>query len=570
MTFVSALKIMRTIGRMRATHWAGILILGLAACDQQGVEDLQEFASPLRVRLMTAQQYTNTVADVFGADIAASVVAPIPPMNRTDGLLASGASAVGLTSDQLQQIQQTAAAIAKKVVDESHRDFLFPCRPESIELTDADCAQRFLSEVGLLLHRRPLSQEKLKSLVVLAGDVTEQTKNFYDGVAIALEAILISPEALFIIDVAEADPRRANGRRRLDGYSLASRLSFFLWNSVPDRALLEAAQSGALYTEQGLDETVARMLSSHRIERGVRAFFDDMLHLDEFDSLAKDATVFPMVTGATLADAREQVLRTAVDHLLHKNLDYRDLYTTRDTFVSMDLGPIYNVAVTDEWRPHRFSESSQRRGILTQMGFLAAHSHPVRSSPTLRGRALRELFLCQKVPDAPPNVDFSTIEDAGDVATARERLQVHNTNPSCAGCHLLTDPVGLSLENFDAAGRYRDDHNGVVLDIAGELDGVLYDDVVGLTLALRNHRKLPHCLVRRLYSYGTGGPLELRYDRAIVKTLEETFAAEQYRLPALMSAIAKSPAFYRVRQVSESEQSLAYAHPGHEQATNTH
>lgn len=508
---------------------------------------------------MTGQQYTNTIADIFGADIAESIVPPLPPMNRTDGLLASGASSVGLTSDQLQQIHQTAAVIAKKVVDETHRDFLIPCRPKSHLRADDDCAKQFLSDVGLLLRRRPLPQDKLDTLVELANNVTEQTKDFYDGIAIALEAVLISPEAIFIIDVAEPDPDRP-GHQRLDGYSLASRLSFFLWNSSPDRPLLEAAKSGVLQTNQGLQHSVERMVNSHRVEQGVRAFFDDMLHLDEFDSLAKDSDVFPMVTGATLADAREQILRTAVDHLLHKNLDYRDLYTTRDTFVSMDLGPIYNVAVTDQWRPHQFPEDSPRQGIVTQVGFLAAHSHPVRSSPTLRGRALRELFLCQKVPDAPPNVDFSTIEDAGDVATARERLQVHNTNPSCAGCHLLTDPIGLSLENFDAAGRYRPRHNGVILDIQGELDGVVYDDVVGLTLALRNHRKLPHCLVRRLYSYATGGPLELRYDREIINAVNEEFAKQGYQMPALLKTIAQNPAFYQVRQQGvELEHGLAAA-----------
>jgi hypothetical protein len=202
--------------------------------------------------------------------------------------------------------------------------------------------------------------------------------------------------------------------------------------------------------------------------------------------------------------------------------------------------------------PHEFSEASHREGLLTHMSFLAANSHSVRSSPTLRGKALRELFLCQHVPDPPPNVDFSAIEDAGDVATARERLQVHNTNPSCAGCHLITDPMGLALENFDGAGLYRETENGAEIDISGELDGVFYDDVHGLTQAMRNHPKLSYCLVNRLYAYGTGGAVELKYDRDTLKAFEARFVDADYRLRALLEDIATSEAFVTVRELEEA------------------
>jgi hypothetical protein len=197
--------------------------------------------------------------------------------------------------------------------------------------------------------------------------------------------------------------------------------------------------------------------------------------------------------------------------------------------------------------------------LLTQVSFLAAHSHAVRSSPTLRGKALRELFLCQKVPAPPPNVDFSALEDAGDVKTARERLDIHNTNPSCAGCHLIMDPIGLSLENFDGAGRYRKTENDVVLDISGELDGVLYEDIDGLTSAMRNHRKLPYCLVNRLYAYGTGGPVTLRYDRDILAYFVERFAAHGYKVPDLLREIATSQAFTQVRPELKSVDTVVTA-----------
>jgi hypothetical protein len=301
------------------------------------------------------------------------------------------------------------------------------------------------------------------------------------------------------------------------------------------------------------------MLQSSRLKNGMRAFFDDMMAFDEFTSLAKDPIVYPMVTGATLADAREQTLRTVIDHVLTRKLDYRDLFVTRNTFMSMSLAALYGTPTTNGWVAYEFPQGGSRSGLLTQVSFLAAHSHSVRSSPTLRGKALRELFLCQKVPPPPPNVDFSLLEDAGDVATARERLDIHNTNPSCAGCHLITDPMGLSLENFDGAGRYRLTENGAELDITGELDGAFYDDVDGLTMALRNHPKLPYCLVNRMYAYGTGGPVTLRYDRDILAFFEERFAGHDYRVPGLLREIVLSRAFSRVRPEPEKSATIVNA-----------
>ena len=529
-------------------------VLLAAACSQEPVEP-EAGASPLRVRLLTAEQYSNTIGHVFGADVANSVIPPLPPLTRTDGLLASGAESVGVTSDQVQQIQQAAQFIAAKVVDETHRDYLIPCEPASVDTADNTCAAMFLRETGRLLYRRPLSEDEVDGLARIADQAAERAGGFYPGLSIALEQMLISPEVLFIIDRSEPDPDNP-GMERLDGWSLASRLSYFLWNSAPDDALLRAAGAGDLHDPDGLRAQVERMLSSARLEDGMRAFFDDMLAFDDFNSLAKDPVVYPKVTGATLADAREQTLLTITDHLLDKERDYRDLFITRETFMSPHLAAVYGTPAEPGWTPHQFEDDSFRAGLLTHISFLAANSHSVRSSPTLRGRALRELFLCQKVPDPPPNVDFSALEEAGDVPTARERLIVHNENPSCAGCHLITDPMGLSLENFDGAGAYRATENGAELDITGELDGVFYDDVAGLTVAMRNHPKLSYCLVNRLYAYGTGGPVSLRHDRDTLSWFEDRFAAGGHRLPDLLRDIALSQAFITVRP-EESSTTLA-------------
>ena len=537
-----------------------LLALALGACAPEPASvEPEGSAAPARTRLLTAEQYTNAIAQVFGEDIAASVIPPVPPLARTDGLLASGAAFVGLTSDQISQIQLAATSVAAQVVDDEHRHFLLPCAPASPTAGDAACARSFLEETGRLLQRRPLEPERLDELVDIAGRAADETRDFHEGLALALEALLISPEFLFIVDRTEPDPARP-GAERLDAYALASRLSFFLWNAPPDAALLDAAASGALQDAEGRAEAVDRMLASPRLEIGLRAFFDDMLAFDEFDSLAKDPEVYPMVTGATLRDAREQTLRTVIDHVLVQEADYRDLFTTRRTFMSMPLAAVYGTPTSQGWVEFEFDEDGPRRGLLTHVSFLAANSHAVRSSPTLRGKALREVFLCQKVPDPPPNVDFSLLEDAGDVATARERLSVHNTNPSCAGCHLITDPMGLSLENFDGAGRFRETENGAELDISGELDGVFYDDVEGLASAMRDHPKLPYCLVNRLYAYGTGGPVSLRHDRDVLAHFEDRFVESDHRVPALLRELALSEAFAAVRQPATDATAVAGMH----------
>ena len=544
----------------RAVRIGIVLLAALAAVScSKGTGESEDSASLLRVRLMTGKQYSQTLAYLFGSDISDAVPPPLPPLTRTSGLLASGAASIGVTSDQLQQIQQAAATVAAKVVDEEHREFLIPCKPKDTQTADTACATQFLKQTGRLWYRRPMTAERLARFVTQADAAAAELKDFYAGLAIALEGMLVSPEALFIVDGAEPDPDRP-GHRRLDAFSLASRLSFFLWNSAPDDALLKAAESGELYTEKGRARVVDAMLASSRLEEGVRAFFDDMMGFNDFDSLSKDPMAYPTVTGATLADAREQTLRTVIDHLIAKKEDYRDLFTTRETFMSMNLAAIYGVPTVNGWVPYQFPEGSPRAGLLTQVSFLSAHAHPARSSVTRRGKALRELFLCQVVPSPPPNVDFSKLDDPDpSLKTARERLKVHATNPSCAGCHKIMDPMGYALEHFDGAGQFRATEKGATLDTSGSLDGVAFKDVEGLNRALHDHPSLPSCLINRVYSYGTGGPVSPASDKAILEHFKERFAKAGYKLPDLLRDVALSNAFAEVREAKSAVPSVKTA-----------
>jgi hypothetical protein len=554
----NALKFTAAKSHVCRTAFLFVMALALAGCVKAPSEP-DGSGSPLRVRLMTGKQYSQTLADIFGPDVSASVTAPLPPLARTDGLLETGAAFIGVTSDQLQQIHETASFVAAKVVDEQHRDFLIPCKPVSDKAADSACVTSFLRTVGRLWYRRPLSDAKLARLVAEAGAAADQQKDFYAGLASVLEAMLISPEALFIVDAAETDPGKA-GHRRLEAYSIASRLSFLLWNSAPDDALLRAAENGDLKTRKGMEREVDRMLASARLEEGVRAFFDDMLGFNDFDTISKDPVKYPVVTGATLADAREQTLRTVVDHLITRKQDYRDLFTTHSTFMSMNLAAVYGVPGTSGWIPYEFPQDSPRAGLLMQVSFLAAHAHPARSSATRRGKALREVFLCQKVPIPPPNVDFSKLDDPDPtLRTARERLHVHATNPSCAGCHKIMDPMGLALEHFDGAGAYRAMEQGAPLDTSGALDGKAFQDADGLARTVHDHPALASCLVKRVYSYATGGPVALAADRKILEYFTLKFAAAGYRFPDLLREIALSNAFLEVRERKSPEATIVNA-----------
>ncbi len=513
-----------------------------AAAGETSAEDATSLA---RVRLISQEQYFNTLSYVFGPDIAIS--AHFAPFQRTDGLLEIGASSAGVTSGQIQEFQRTAAALAAKVVSPEHRHFLIPCTPRHDDAADKGCAAKFLTSVGRLLYRRPMSRELQKQAVDSADEAASRLKDFYAGLAVTLEGMLVSPDTLFIVDRSEPDPSHP-GLRRLDSYSLASRLSFFLWNAAPDDELLKAAEHGDLQSPQGRAKAVERMLNSPRLETGVRAFFDDMLGFDDFAVLSKDPSIYPAFVGDTVQDAREQTLRMIVDHLLVKKRDYRDLFTTRDTFMSPSLATLYGVAAPPGWTPYRVPENSERVGLLMQIAFLADHAHPGRSSATRRGKALRELLLCQVVPRPPPNVDFSIVENPkSTLHTAREKLEAHRTNPICAGCHKITDPIGLGLENFDGAGEFRTTERGTPIDASGNLDGKKFTDPVGLAQALHDSPALPACLVRRAYTYGVGG-VNKADDKTVLAWLDQRFAAEGYRLPDLLRTIALSTPFSDVTE----------------------
>lgn len=500
------------------------------------------------MRRLTPEQYRNSVTDIFGPEI--KIGGGFEPDLRVDGLLALGASRISITPGGLSAYHSSAHLVASQVFDESNRT-LIPCKPADPTRADSACATEFFARVGALLYRRPLTPNELATMVNAAGKGADTLHDFYGGLRTTLAGTLSSVPFLFRIEKAELAP---DGGYKLEAYSIASRLSFFLWNSGPDDTLLAAAKSGELTTDTGLNQQVNRMLKSQRVEAGARAFFDDMLGFDSFARLEKDTDIYPKYTNSVALDAREQTLRTIMNKLLTEQGDYRELFTDGKTFLTPLLASIYRVPVAPSgifgvasgWTPYSFPKGDVRAGILAQVSFVALHSHPGRSSPTLRGKALREVFLCQKVPDPPANIDFTEFNDPDQPAkTTRERLIAHSGSPACAGCHKITDPLGLSLESFDALGAFRTMDNGVPIDTSGQLSSTKFKDAAGLAEAISRDPAVTSCLIKRLTAYAVGASAA-QGTRPWVQSLEKQFAEDGYRYPALIRSIATSAQFARV------------------------
>lgn len=515
-------------------------------------------------RRLTPEQYTQVIADVFGPAI--KIGGRFDPGFRVDGLLEVGASQANISPSGMEQYDVIARSIAAQVLDERRRELMVPCKPKSQSAPDDACAGEFLTSVGELLFRRPLSDRELRLHVRSAREAAAGLKDFHAGLGLSLAAMLSEPAFLFRQENFEADPDR-RGELRLDAYSKASRLSFFLWNSGPDRALLAAARKGELETREGLARQVERMLASPRLESGLRAFFADMLHFEDFATLTKDNAIYPKFSAQVAEDAQEQTLRTIIDVTLAERGDYRDIFTTKKTHLTRPLAAIYQVPLAvkvpngapEKWLPYEFSANDPRGGVLMQVAFVTLHSHPGRSSPTLRGKALREIFLCQKVPAPPGDVNFTIVQDTSNPVykTARERLKAHATNPVCTGCHKITDPMGLALENFDGGGSYRTSENGVPLDTTGELDGVKFTNGAELGRAVHDNPAAVSCLVDRMSAYALGRTPARSEAAAWVAPLKQGFAADKYVVPDLMRRIATSPEFYRAAPVQEPQKDAA-------------
>lgn len=511
-------------------------ILGVVAVDAAT-------AMKVGLRRITETQYRHTIADVFGPGI--KIEARFEPERREEGLLALGSAMLSLTSSGFEQYFALARSISGQVLAYPARATAVTCKPADPAKADAACAREFVASYGELLFRRPLAAAEIQSRVKIAGLGANQAGDFYAGLELALTSLLVAPDFLFRVEAAEPDPAEPQ-KYRLDAFSKATRLSFLLWDSTPDAELLAGARSGAIHSQEELDRQVERMIASPKFRDGASAFFADMFQMDGFGNLVKDPTIYPKFNQSVSESAREQMVRRTLDLLVTKQGDYRDLFTSHETFLNRTLASVYSVpyASKESWMRYDFPQDSERSGILTDIGFLALNAHPGTSSPTRRGIKVLEIFMCQATPQPPANVDFSAVQDSTK-GTVRGRLLDHMENEGCSGCHRRTDPLGLALEHFDGLGQLRTLENGTPIDASAQLKDVTIEGARGVGEYLRNEPRVPACLVRNVYSYGIGEKTFGR-DKAYLAAQTKAFIASGYRFPALVRQIASSPEFFQV------------------------
>jgi len=533
-----------------ATVIAGVLpIVGVAALPSSAAEPAASAADMATSLRLSPTQYQLTMTDIFGDSV--KVQGRFEPELRDQGMLAIGERTANITDSGLEAYDEIARDVASQVVDERHRAELIGCKPSSDTARDDQCARSFFTRVGPLLYRRPLKDDELQARVEAAGTEADRRHDFYAGVRLSLAAMIVSPDFLFRFRRMEPDPAHS-GQERMNAYDKASEISYFLWNTAPDSELIDAAKSGQLYTQAGVAKQVNRLLASPRIADGVRGLFSDMLSFTDFDAVSKDPNFFPRYVPTIKEEAQEQTLRTIVDHVVVRHGDYRDLYTTPHTFLNKDLAALYAVPLVDagangapqRWLPYTYPAGDPRAGLLAQASFTTLWSPSGRTSPTVRGKALRQNILCEKVPPPPGNVSFKFVEDTSNpqYKTTRDRLTAHRTEPMCAGCHKLTDPLGLALENFDSAGEFRTQENGVNIDASGDLSGKSFDGPQGLSQVVHDDPALVSCVAQRAFAFETG--YMPPKDDPQWQQIQQKFAASHYDVLELLRQIALSNLSY--------------------------
>ncbi len=519
---------------------------GLSLTTPIQVESLATFQAPSpTLSRLTKRQYHNTIHDLFGTDV-------VPPPSLEQDLPSAGLQAVGATTHSLsprgaEQYFEGAKSLAAQLFETPARAaMILSCAPDSS--ADAACLQEIVATWGRRLWRRPLTDAELTTTVSLGASAATTLGDFNQGVQYAFIALLTSPNFLYRIQVGA--PASPGEPRELTAFELATRLSFYLWNSSPDDALLEAAAAGELATEDGLRAQVDRLMSNLRNRRAGRNFVAEWLHLYDLEEMGKDPNIFKHFSPELGASAREETLRLA-EHLIYDvEADFRTFFTTRTTFVDRRLAAIYNIpAPVDEgFAQVELPSDGPRAGFLGHVSFLGLHAHPVSSSATLRGLFIRETLLCQTVPSPPAGLNTAIPEPSEDAKTLRERLLVHMEDPSCGGCHGFIDPPGFGLEQFDGIGRYRLADNGAMIDPSGDLDGMSFESAIDLMEVIANHEASTRCTAKMLYSYAIGRIPEAG-EAALLDALHERFEASGFSFKQLMMDVATSPGF---RLIGES------------------
>lgn len=431
----------------------------------------------------------------------------------------------------------------KVPVDSPSRDLVFVCHPAA-QADELPCATKILSRLARRAYRRAASDDDVATLLAFYKR-GRANGTFDDGIREALERVLVSPDFLFRI---EADPAgvTAGSPYRVSGVELASRLSFFLWSSIPDDTLLDLAVRGKLHDPAILEQQVERMFADPRARKSlVDNFFSDWLETRNVWLLNPDGTKFPFFDD-NLRSAFVTETQMFLNAQLRENNPVTDLLTSNETFLNEQLARHYGISGIYGSHFRRVVLTDENRfGLLGKASVLAVTSYTTRTSPTVRGKWILENILNAPPPAPPPNVpSLESSNKDGRPLSVRQMLEMHRANPVCASCHARMDPLGLSLENFDAIGHWRTTDAGNRIDASGVLlDGTKVDGPDELRAALVAQKmQFVETVTEKLLTFALGRGLEY-YDGPTVRAIDRSAAAGDYRWSALISAIVKSPAF---------------------------
>jgi len=495
-------------------------------------------------RRLTRDQFNNTVRDLLGATgTPADKLAPdekIGPFNSN--------AIAPVDATLVQQHQEVAATLATAA--KARMSTISPCDLNSDTGTSTTCANRFVTEFGRRAFRRPLDAAEVQTYLSLytLGKTGADAAN---GFRLVVEAMLQSPFFLYHHDVgASGTPQ--GGTVAITPHELASRLSFFLWNSMPDDTLFARAADGTLATDSVLTAEVQRMVMSDKAAGTIALFHRQWLDVSDLPDQSKDATVYPRYNAA-LGDAMMQELALFTDYVVRKGDGLmKTLLTSNVAFPQGGMFSIYGMT-----QPSGYTvgtpvtlDATQRAGILTQAAFLTRWAHGNQTSPVHRGKLVRLNIMCGYI--SPPPVNVNTTPPAPTAATStRERFAQHQADPQCSPCHQMMDPIGLGFETFDGIGAFRTmdglgpvDATGNIVS-GGDLDGA-FNGPIQLAKKLSESKVVSNCMVNQWFRYSMGR-METSNDACSIQGVRDAFTASGGNIREMLARIALSPSFRNVR-----------------------
>ncbi|MGD9647185.1 MAG: DUF1592 domain-containing protein [Pirellulales bacterium] len=435
---------------------------------------------------------------------------------------------------------------------EMHRRIIF-CPPAADASRDAqlDAARQIVRRLATRAYRRPATDDEVERLAGFVRRALEAGDSFEAGVQLALQAVLVSPHFLFRVELddlvrVDIDDRTHNGApaQAINEFELATRLSYFLWNTMPDEELFSLAERGALRAPGELEKQIRRMLADAKSRALVEQFAAQWLHLRSLEIVSPNPKQFPAF-DPDLREAMRRETEECFAYLIREDRSVLELLDADYTFVNQRLAGHYGIeGVKGEEFRKVSTAGTPRGGLLTQASILTVTSNPTRTSPVKRGRWVLEQLLGAPPPPPPPDVPELKEQAVDTAASLRERMEQHRANVSCAACHARMDPLGFGLENFDAIGAWREQDGDAPIDASGTLPaGDSFQGPVELKSVLKNHAgQFRRCLAEKMLTYAIGRGVE-RYDRRAVAGITAAMEADGDKFSRLVLAIVDSQPF---------------------------